>query len=172
MRCPSCGNALPDSAPDFCPGCGARLPSTPTAPIKTSPTADTPKKCAAGPCQDMRVPGTNFCAKHGPKEMPQARISGKSKGPGRFDRFVANMEAEQERKRAQDARIVCPYCHKAGQVSTKSRRVKRGVSGGKATGALITGGLSIFATGLSRKEDVIEAHCANCGMTWQTQADR
>ncbi len=57
-------------------------------------------------------------------------------------------------------------------MTTQRRRVKRGVSGGKATGALITGGLSIFATGLSRKQDVVEARCSNRGMSWQSEADQ
>ena len=48
------------------------------------------------------------------------------------------------------------------------RQVKRkkGVSGGKATGAVLTGGLSLFATGLSRKEKQQELSCSNCGVTW------
>jgi hypothetical protein len=43
---------------------------------------------------------------------------------------------------------------------------KAGISGGKATGAILTGGLSLLATGLSRKERLTEAHCDNCGSTW------
>jgi hypothetical protein len=43
---------------------------------------------------------------------------------------------------------------------------KKGISGGKAVGALLTGGLSILATGLSRKEKSTQAHCDNCGATW------
>ena len=45
--------------------------------------------------------------------------------------------------------------------------MKKGISGGKATGAVLTGGLSLLATGLSRKEMVREAYCYNCKMTWQ-----
>jgi hypothetical protein len=44
--------------------------------------------------------------------------------------------------------------------------LKKGISGGKATGALLTGGVSILASGLSRKEKVTEARCANCRQTW------
>ncbi|MDO8307003.1 MAG: hypothetical protein Q7V58_01430 [Actinomycetota bacterium] len=51
-------------------------------------------------------------------------------------------------------------------MSTKSVKAKKGVSGGKATGAVLTGGISILATGLSRKEKVTEAHCSNCRTTW------
>lgn len=176
MKCPFCETALPNTNAKFCPECGAHLRpnAQPTSsPTGTPPSPGQPKECAAGPCHDVRLPGSDFCAKHGPKEMPKGRGNPKkAKPPGRLDRFVAKLEAEQEQKRSQDSRIICLYCQQAGQVSTKAKRVKRGVSGGKATGAIVTGGLSIFATGLSRKDDVIEAHCANCGMTWQTQADR
>jgi hypothetical protein len=51
-------------------------------------------------------------------------------------------------------------------VWTKQTKVKKGVSGGKATGAILTGGLSLFATGLSRKEAITKAHCTNCAMWW------
>lgn len=43
---------------------------------------------------------------------------------------------------------------------------KKGVSGAKATGALMTGGVSLLATGLSRKEGLTQAHCEKCGSTW------
>lgn len=62
--------------------------------------------------------------------------------------------------------IICPHCHRQGRVQTKKVKLKRGISGGKATGAVLTAGLSILATGLSRKEEVTEAHCHSCGVTW------
>ncbi|MGO8683097.1 MAG: hypothetical protein ACLQUT_00730 [Thermoleophilia bacterium] len=65
-----------------------------------------------------------------------------------------------------DAAMICPHCQTKGSVTTKSVRSKKGISGGKATGALLTGGLSILATGLSRKESSTEAHCSVCGATW------
>jgi hypothetical protein len=45
-------------------------------------------------------------------------------------------------------------------------KVKRGISGGKATGAVLTGGVSMLATGLSRKEAATKATCGNCGSRW------
>jgi len=45
-------------------------------------------------------------------------------------------------------------------------KVKRGISGGKATGAVLTAGFSILATGLSRKEAATQATCNNCRVTW------
>jgi transcription elongation factor Elf1 len=62
--------------------------------------------------------------------------------------------------------LICPHCQTVGHVSTSHIRVKRGISGGKATGAILTGGISLFATGLARKEGVAQAHCGRCGVKW------
>ena len=66
----------------------------------------------------------------------------------------------------QSAQLVCPHCQTKGSVATRRVKLKKGVSGGKAVGALMTGGLSVLATGLSRKEDATEAKCSNCGSLW------
>lgn len=62
--------------------------------------------------------------------------------------------------------MVCPHCQTKGTVQTKLVKMKKGISGGKTVGALLTGGLSILAVGLSRKEQCTEAHCKKCGSTW------
>jgi hypothetical protein len=62
--------------------------------------------------------------------------------------------------------LICPHCQTKGKVSTISVMEKTGISGGKATAAVLTGGLSVLATGLSRKEKATQAHCSNCGSTW------
>jgi len=62
--------------------------------------------------------------------------------------------------------MVCPHCQERGNVRCKDVKNKKGISGGNATGALLTGGVSILATGLSRKEDATEAYCSNCQSTW------
>lgn len=67
---------------------------------------------------------------------------------------------------SKSAQMVCPPCHTKGRVTTKAVKAKKGVSGGKATAAVITGGWSVFATGLSRKEKLTEARCGHCGATW------
>ncbi len=64
------------------------------------------------------------------------------------------------------AAMVCPHCGATGTVVTKHVKQKKGVSGGKATAAVLTGGVSILATGLSRKESATRASCRNCGNTW------
>lgn len=62
--------------------------------------------------------------------------------------------------------FVCPHCQSKGKVRTKAVKRKKGISGGKATAALITGGISVLATGLSRKENLTQAHCESCNSTW------
>lgn len=63
-------------------------------------------------------------------------------------------------------RILCPQCQTTGSVTTKQVQQKKGISGGKATGALLTGGITLLATGLSRKETITQAHCTNCQSRW------
>lgn len=62
--------------------------------------------------------------------------------------------------------MVCPHCNATGSIRTKKTTQKKGVSGGKATAALLTGGVSLLATGLSRKENNTQAHCTKCQNTW------
>ena len=77
------------------------------------------------------------------------------------------MQGGQSRTKAsQDAQIVCAQCHSKGCVTTSRVKLKKGISGGKATGAILTGGLSLLAVGLSRNEDATEAKCSNCGSVW------
>ena len=63
--------------------------------------------------------------------------------------------------------IICPHCQQKGEVRTKPVEQKTGISGGKATAAVLTGGFSLLATGLSRKQQMTEAHCMNCNSTWR-----
>jgi hypothetical protein len=63
-------------------------------------------------------------------------------------------------------KIICPHCQERGSVWTRRVKVKKGISGGKVMGGLFTGGISLLATGLSKKEKVTEAHCSSCKQTW------
>src|SRR5262245_62922855 len=47
-----------------------------------------------------------------------------------------------------NAQMICPHCQAKGTVHTQPVRCKKGISGGKATAAILTGGVSILATGL------------------------
>ncbi len=62
--------------------------------------------------------------------------------------------------------LICPHCQARGSVTTRAVKRKKGISGAKATGAVLTLGWSLLATGLSRKEEETEAHCTACGATW------
>jgi hypothetical protein len=62
--------------------------------------------------------------------------------------------------------MVCPHCQTKGFVKTMRDEIKSGISGGKATGAFLTGGLSLLATGLSRKQKVTKCKCTKCGSEW------
>ena len=72
----------------------------------------------------------------------------------------------REQKPRGSAAMICPHCGERGYVTTKVSKHKVGVSGGKATAAVMTAGLSLFATGLSRKQKLTDAHCSNCGASW------
>jgi hypothetical protein len=63
--------------------------------------------------------------------------------------------------------VICPHCQEKGQVYSGSGQEKQGISGGKATAALLTGGISLLGTGLSRNGMVTKAFCKNCEMKWQ-----
>ena len=63
--------------------------------------------------------------------------------------------------------MVCPHCQEKGKIRTKLVDRKKGISGTKATGAILTGGVSMLATGLSRKERLTQAHCGNCKNSWE-----
>lgn len=86
----------------------------------------------------------------------------------------AALRAAEKREKAarrtaaaeQPKRLICPHCQTRGQVTVRAVTQKKGVSGGKATGAILTGGVSMLATGLSRKEHVRQMTCGNCGTIW------
>ena len=60
----------------------------------------------------------------------------------------------------------CPHCQSRGLVRTKLVTQKGGISGTKATAALFTAGVSLFATGLAKKSTITQAYCQNCSNTW------
>lgn len=67
---------------------------------------------------------------------------------------------------APNPKLLCPHCSERGSVHAKPVKQKAGISGGKAMAGLMTGGLSLLATGLSRKQALTEAWCSNCQSTW------
>ncbi len=65
--------------------------------------------------------------------------------------------------------MVCKFCNSRGTVKVRDVRRKQGISGGKATGALFTAGISMLATGLSRKQRMKRLTCSKCGMEWDVE---
>lgn len=63
--------------------------------------------------------------------------------------------------------LTCPHCGEKGKVRTKAVDHKQGIDGGKATAAVLTGGVSLLAGGgLSQVEKKTRAHCDNCSHSW------
>lgn len=62
--------------------------------------------------------------------------------------------------------MICPHCQAGGHVHTKRVTKKTGISGAKATAAILTDGVSLLATGLSDKETKTQAYCRNCHNSW------
>ena len=100
----------------------------------------------------------------------QLCVCGKPKSTSHYwaTNGYASCRAKAQRQSAvqQQAKLVCPHCQAAGGVTRRVVQKKKGISGGKATAALFTGGASMLATGLSRKEGASVLSCSNCGMEW------
>lgn len=130
------------SAPSPTSGSSEREQLGPTAPSKAAwqilaeqrGTAITPASCAAAGCSEPRFNGKDFCLRHGPSRRSATTRPPSSSLGG-------------------SAAIVCPHCQVQGRVTSRKVRQQKGVSGAKATGAVLTAGISI-GTGLSRKETV------------------
>jgi hypothetical protein len=79
---------------------------------------------------------------------------------------MSDVEAARLEWGERKAAVVCPHCGARGGVRAKTVERKGGVSGAKATAAVLTGGLSVLATGLARTEALEQLHCSGCTMTW------
>ena len=77
-------------------------------------------------------------------------------------------EKDAERRRAM-ASIICPFCQTKGTVTTKN---KNDTSGVKATGAVLTLGMSVMLTGLHKHSTRIEASCSQCKTTWDMAVNK
>ena len=75
-------------------------------------------------------------------------------------------EDKAKRSKSNSPLVICPHCDERGYVETKKSYQKNGISGSKATAAVLTAGLSVLATGLSSKGLVTKAHCHHCGIDW------
>ena len=139
MFCHQCGAQVVGDSPKFCSSCGAPIAPAQSSTVGTQP--EQPRTCSIDSCSASAVDGSNFCEAHG----STAKLSAQKKPV---------------------SPLVCPHCHVKGKVSTSSVKKSKGISGGKAAGAVVTGGLSIWLTGLSRKEQLTQAKCGACGLKW------
>ena len=78
------------------------------------------------------------------------------------------VEANKESYRLEKerfARLHCRHCNTSGYCTVDTTRVKQGISGGKATAAILTGGFSLLLTGLAKKNEVQIVSCSHCHMS-------
>jgi hypothetical protein len=83
-----------------------------------------------------------------------------------WDKSRARKE-DAETRLAGEHKIVCPQCQERGFVTTDKVIERTGIHGGKASAAILTGGVSMLATGLSNELERTKATCSNCGSTWR-----
>ena len=100
-----------------------------------------------------------FCNACGAQRTPSGPATCPSAPPPAQPRYVSSPAGA-------NPAIICPQCQQRGYVRAAETKQKKGISGGKATAALLTAGLSLYATGLSRKERHQVFHCSYCGSTW------
>lgn len=126
--------------------------------------------CAVQNCELPKRPGRYLCDMHATQVDnfdPEAARAAIEKAQRRADRWARSSAAlEQAQRRSGDAEKICPHCQVKGRITSRRVKQKKGISGGKATGAVLTGGVSLFATGLSRKERGTEMWCHNCNTRW------
>jgi hypothetical protein len=102
-------------------------------------------------------------AKQNKREIKEQLSRQKMKKANKKMREREKAAAERERQK----KIVCPHCRQAGHIHATRISRDKGIHGGKTTAAVLTAGWSMLVTkGLSRKEDVTEFQCSNCGTTW------
>ncbi len=97
-----------------------------------------------------------------------ARRANDNMSPEERSDFLAEQREAELRSTYGEANpeMICPHCRNKGTVRTQRVQRKKGISGDKAAAAVLTGGLSVAATGLSRKETLTQARCDSCENTW------
>lgn len=155
LFCTECGQRLVGAAPKFCAACGAQVATSPDYPGESSSAGvpETPT-CRVGPCEAPVVVDSAYCSAH-------SSIQVVKKGKPRPPKFQGSRPYK-----GANPHIVCPHCQTQGSVKTWKADQKTGIDGEKAGAAVITGGLSVFATGLSGSRGVTRAKCLKCGVKW------
>lgn len=155
MKCPNCLRKNPSNAAKCY--CGYSFQTQ----LVAAPAPQQPSWRFCPQCGMELHATTAFCPRCGHQIAKQAG-SGKQQSPRPAIACVLDTLAWG----VPNPTLICPHCQTVGQVHTKTVSQKKGISGGKAVGAILTGGLSLFLVGLPRKEKATEAHCMNCNSTW------
>lgn len=153
MFCTECGKPLMGSAPKFCASCGSPVEAVASVVGDHEVEASAqPAVCRVGPCEKSPIPDSPYCALHA--SIPVVH-KGRAKKPVEVNPYKGT-----------NSSIICPHCQTKGSVKTWRADQKTGIDGEKAGMAVITGGLSVFATGLSGSRGVTRAKCLKCGVKW------
>lgn len=80
--------------------------------------------------------------------------------------FAFQLAKERISRPVHNPALICPHCQAKGQVIVRRVKLKAGISGAKATSALLTGGLTLIFHGLSRTPTRTQCSCGNCHMDW------
>ncbi len=159
IKCPECNKQVSGKARE-CPGCGYPIQGKTSNPVATKTSSATLPQSQSyrygyPVANKTSNPVTNKTFKAIlPPPKPDNHVVDKLHLLDIFAGYTLSKE------------VICPHCQKHGCVMTKPSKIKKGISGGKATGALLNLGASILFTGLSRKEQVTEAQCKNCNSVW------
>lgn len=80
--------------------------------------------------------------------------------------YTAQLYSETCNHGALNIAMTCPYCSYRGSTRTRKVTEKRGISSGKATAAILSGGSTLLVVGLSRMQQSTEAWCGSCRNVW------
>ena len=150
-----------------CPKCGIRLLGNAT--VCTVCDGSGAKKTGGANCPKCGIRLLGGATSCPVCDSPEARLAQERKAENEQKQKWRQEDKQYRNSKlygSLNRKIVCPQCQTSGHVHTQYGKQKKGISGAKATGAVLTAGISVLATGLSRKEYVTKAHCTNCGSDW------
>ena len=122
-------------------------------------------KCGSTEFAAMVTPGESAPEKPQKPDLTNRLWAGAKAAAKGFSEETKRQRELREWGETNDA-LICPHCQTKGLVHTKQITRKNGISGAKVMGGLLTGGVSLLATGLSQKQGLTQAHCGNCSSTW------